>query len=290
HGRIHRLACGAQGAVGVESERLMAPTPATHPLAPTGNLPQRLLDLLFPPRCVHCGRMGEPLCAVCRASIQAPRSPRCVRCDRSLNGAPGPRCGLCVALASQGRQIALGRIIVAADYGDATRSAIRALKFRRQRRLAQPLGLLLVEAIQRVGAPPADLIDLIIPMPLQADRKRERGYNQAALLARTVARALRLPLRDDALTRVRATRPQTLLHRDARRANVAGAFALSGSTAERALADHRILLIDDVTTTGATLEAAAEALLAAQPAAIYAAAVARPLRDLWPAGAEPPDR
>lgn len=284
---MHRLACGAQGAVGVESERQMAPTPAPYPLEATGSLPQRLLDLLFPPRCVHCGRMGEPLCAVCRASIQSPRSPRCVRCDRSLGGAPGPRCGQCVALASQGRQIALQRIIVAADYGDAARSAIRALKFRRQRRLAQPLGLLLVEAIQRADAPAADLI---IPMPLHADRRRERGYNQAALLARPVARALRLPLRDDALTRVRATRPQTHLHRDARHANVAGAFALSGPTAERALAGQRILLIDDVTTTGATLEAAAEALLAAQPAAIYAAAVARPPRDLWPAGAEPPDR
>jgi ComF family protein len=287
---MHLLACGAQGAVGVESERQMAPTPAPYPLVATGSLPQRLLDLLFPPRCVHCGRMGEPLCAVCRASIQAPRSPRCQRCDRSLGGAPGPCCGLCVALASQGRQIALGRIIVATDYGDAARSAIRALKFRRQRRLAQPLGLLLVEAIQRADAP-ADLIaDLIIPMPLHADRRRERGYNQAALLARPVARALRLPLAEDALTRVRATRPQTHLHRDARRANVAGAFALSGPTAARALAGQRILLIDDVTTTGATLEAAAEALLAAQPAAIYAAAVARPLRDLWPAGAEPPDR
>lgn len=230
--------------------------------------------------------MGEPLCAICRASIQPPANPRCERCDRSLGGAPGPRCGRCVALDSQGQRVALRRIIVATDYGDAARSAIRALKFRRQRRLAQPLGRLLVEAIQRAGVAP---IDLVIPMPLHASRKRERGYNQAALLAGPVARALALPLRDDALARVRATRPQTHLHRDARRANVAGAFALTGPAAARALAGQRILLIDDVTTTGATLESAAEALLDAQPAAIYAAAVARPLRDLWPAGAEPPD-
>lgn len=264
----------------------MAPTAAAHPLEAAISLPQRLLDLLFPPRCVHCGRMGEPLCAICRASIQPPANPRCERCDRSLGGAPGPRCGRCVALDSQGQRVALRRIIVATDYGDAARSAIRALKFRRQRRLAQPLGRLLVEAIQRAGVAP---IDLVIPMPLHASRKRERGYNQAALLARPVARALALPLRDDALARVRATRPQTHLHRDARRANVAGAFALTGPAAARALAGQRILLIDDVTTTGATLESAAEALLDAQPAAIYAAAVARPLRDLWPAGAEPPD-
>ncbi|HEX8727087.1 MAG TPA: ComF family protein [Ktedonobacterales bacterium] len=270
----------------MESERQMAPTPMPHPLAPIGSLPQRLLDLLFPPRCVHCGRMGEPLCAICRASIQAPREPRCERCDRSLNGAPGPRCGLCLARDGHTGQAALARIIVAADYDDAARSAIRTLKFRRQRRLAQPLGLLLLEAIQRADAH----ADLIIPMPLHVDRRRERGYNQAALLARPVARALGLPLRDDALARVRATRPQTHLHRDARRANVAGAFALSGPMAARALAGQRILLIDDVTTTGATLEAAAEALLAAQPAAFYAAAVARPPRDVWPAGAEPPDR
>ncbi len=256
------------------------------PFESGASLPQRLLDLLFPPRCVHCGRMGESLCAVCRATIQPPRGPRCERCDRSLGAAPGPRCGLCLARASATGQVALARIIVATDYAGAARSAIRALKFRRQRRLAQPLGRLLTEALRRAEAPP----DLVIPMPLHATRRRERGYNQAALLARPVARALGLPLVEDALARVRATLPQTQLHRADRRANVAGAFALTESVAARALAGKRILLVDDVTTTGATLEAAAEALLAARPAAIYALAVARPSLDAWPDSAEPPDR
>jgi len=262
----------------VESERQMATTEAINPLEPGASLPQRLLDLLFPPRCVHCRRTGESLCATCRSAIRQAPAPRCERCDLPLFAAMGPRCSACLALARQPMPSALERIVVASIYEEAVGSAIRALKFRRQRRLAQPLANLLASAAQR-----AELTaDLIIPMPLHSGRRRERGYNQATLLARPLAGALRIPLHDGVLARVRATQPQTRLSRDARRANVAGAFALApGPAAMKILAGKRVLLVDDVTTTGATLEAAAEALLAARPAAIYALAVARP----WHGGA-----
>lgn len=248
----------------------MPATPA-QPLTLAESLPRRLLDLLFPPRCVHCQTTGAPLCGACAALIHAPPAPRCLRCDRPLLGAPGPRCPACVALLHERTPPALERIVVAAEYDGPVASAIRALKFRRQRRLAGPLAALLAGAMRRAD-PRADLI---IPMPLHVERLRRRGYNQAALLARPLARALGVPLRADALLRTRATRPQTRLHASERRANVAGAFALAPGVAA-ALAGKRIILLDDVTTTGATLESAAEALLVAHPAAIIGLAVARP--------------
>jgi ComF family protein len=244
------------------------------PLDLGDSLPQRLLDLLFPPRCVHCGSAGALLCAACAGQISAPPMPRCERCDRSLLRTPGPRCPACVALLRESAGPPLERIIVAADYRGPVGSAIRALKYRGRRRLARPLAALLVGAMRR-----ADLrVDLVLPMPLHRERSRERGYNQATLLARPLVRTLRAPLREGALLRVRATLPQTRLDRHQRRENVAGAFALAAGAAE-SLAGKRIALVDDVTTTGATLEAAAEALLAAHPAAIYGLAVARPAHD-----------
>ncbi len=268
----------------MESERQMAASRAANPRMFQASLPQRALDLLFPPRCVHCRRTGEPLCADCFGAMRAPSAPRCERCDQPLGAAVGPRCAVCRALASSPQPPVLDRIVVALRYEDATRSAIRALKFGRQRRLAQPLAYLLTEAAMRAGAE----IDVLIPMPLHATRRRERGYNQAALLARPVARALGVPVNERVLARIRATQPQTRLNHLERRSNVAGAFALMGPA--EALAGKRIALVDDVTTTGATLEAAAEALRAARPEAIYALAVARPMRsDLWPADAPPLD-
>jgi ComF family protein len=127
-------------------------------------------------------------------------------------------------------------------------------------------------------------------MPLHVARRRERGYNQATLLARPLARALRIPLHEGALARTRATQPQTRLVHSDRRANVAGAFALVSPAMTPLLAGKRILLVDDVTTTGATLDAAAVALLAARPVAIYALTVARPMRNSASlAGDTPPD-
>lgn len=260
-------------ALGVESERRMrAKTSATDPSGAGVSLPQRLLDLLFPPRCVHCQRTGAPLCAACASTMREPAAPRCIRCDRSLAPLAGPHCPLCAALLREADCPAIERIIVACDYQGAASSAIRALKFRGQRRLAQPLALALADATRRAAL----TIDIIIPMPLHAARRRERGYNQATLLARTLASVLSAPMRDDLLARVRATQPQTRLNRRERQANVAGAFALTAPAAAR-LVDQRVALVDDVTTTGATLEAAAEALRAARPTAIYALAVARPM-------------
>lgn len=253
---------------------MTAKASASNPLRVGGSLPQRLLDLLFPSRCVHCGASGALLCGACAGAIHAPPAPRCDRCDRPLFGAAGPHCPLCAALLREAGRPALERIVFATEYAGPAGSAIRALKFRRQRRLALPLALLLADAARRAGLAP----DVIVPMPLHVKRRRERGYNQAELLARPLARTLHAPLAAHALARTRATQPQTRLSRRDRLANVAGAFALTSPTAAALLAGKRVVLVDDVTTTGATLGAAADALLAARPAAVWALAVACPMR------------
>src|SRR5205823_1833243 len=119
-------------------------------------------------------------------------------------------------------------------------------------------------------------VDALVPVPLDAARVRERGYNQAALLAAPVAAALDVPLAPTWLRRTRPTRPQVGLSARERRVNVRGAFTCPEPAA---VAGQRVLVVDDVMTTGATLEACAEALVAAGAAGVWGLIVARDLPD-----------
>lgn len=130
--------------------------------------------------------------------------------------------------------------------------AIRRFKYAGAGRLAEPLGSLLAEAAQ----PYLGRLDAVVPLPLHPSKLRSRGYNPAALLGRSLARELGVPLRVDLLRRERATRSQAGLDRDARLTNVRGAFRA------RARPPAKLLLLDDVRTTGATLAEAAATLTA----------------------------
>jgi ComF family protein len=157
-------------------------------------------------------------------------------------------------------------------YDGAIRTAILAYKFRGVRRLAEPLGEMLAVAYKREGL----TADLVTHVPLHIKRRRQRGYDQSQLLAREMARRLGLPFLPDIVKRVRATEPQTSLQGDQRIVNVAQAFALTNSNAVERVKNGRILLIDDVTATGGTLDATAAALAEAGPAAIIGLALSRP--------------
>jgi ComF family protein len=144
--------------------------------------------------------------------------------------------------------------------------AIYSLKYHGLRRLAEPLGDRLAQTWQAAGLH----ADMIVPVPLHPERLAERGYNQAELLAGALAERLALPMRDDVLVRVRATPSQVHLHPAERRNNVHGAFACGLE-----LTGSHVLLIDDVCTTGATLEACAATLRGHGAGAVWGLTVAR---------------
>jgi ComF family protein len=158
----------------------------------------------------------------------------------------------------------------AARYEDVMREALHAFKFRGRQALAAPLGELMVEATE--GGLPVGVPTLVVPVPLHPRRQRERGFNQASLLARRVGRAWRVPVRDDALVRAVATPSQTELDAPARRANVRGAFRVRRPDA---VAGHHVLLVDDILTTGATLSECARCLREGGAATVGALTVAR---------------
>jgi ComF family protein len=204
--------------------------------------------------------MGVSFCAGCRAQVELIVPPTCRRCGCAL-----PEEGLC----SRCRELAsdLERIAAVAVYADPLRPAIHALKYGNNIPLATPLGALMVEAWQRGGLPQTDLI---VPVPLHSRRQAERGYNQSVLLARVLGRGVDVPVDDHTLIRRRATPPQVGLGFSERRQNVEGAFACRGD-----LRGKTVVVVDDVCTTGATLEACAAALRASSAAGVWAFTLAR---------------
>ena len=239
-------------------------------MAGVSTLTQSLLDLIFPPRCVNCHTLGAQLCENCRATIAIPQVPLCAHCGRpALTLGADEKCDLCASGRGPAYLTSLRAVTV---YDGAIRAAILGYKFRGMRRLAEPLGEMLAEAYKRERL----AADLVTHVPLHSKRRRQRGYDQSQLLARETARRLGLPFLPDAVKRARATEPQTRLQGDQRSTNVAQAFALASAAVIPRIKDRRILLMDDVTATGSTLDATAAALAEARPAAIIGLALSRP--------------
>jgi ComF family protein len=222
---------------------------------------QVALDVLLPPRCVGCGRRGFEVCDDCLGTIR-PLGPNvCPRCSAPSPG--GRTCRFCAQHPGQVRAVVAGQA-----YEGAVRAAILAFKYRGRTRLAPFLAHLLASPLDHRPL----TIDLVVPVPLSKRRLQERGFNQAEMLARPLAEAHGWALCADALVRERDTQQQTRLSSGDRWTNVSGAFAAS----DPALVDgQRILLVDDVCTTGATLEACASPLLRAGAEGVWALVVAR---------------
>jgi len=240
----------------------MAPSPDTSSAGRHRWL-SALLDLLYPPHCVACGNMGAWLCAQCAEAIPLLKPPMCQRCGRPL-----ARPGLCPTCRS--RPSHLTGIRSVAPHSPPLLEAVHALKYEGLRALAESLGEVLAQHWRRAPLP----VDVIVPVPLHDRRRRQRGYNQSALLARELGRRVELPLQERSLTRERNTRAQVGLSPGERWANVRGAFQCCSSDVRGA----RVLLFDDVMTTGATLEACASPLLEAGAAGVWAFTLTRAIR------------
>lgn len=218
-----------------------------------------LLDLLYPPRCPGCGHLGDLFCLACQARIEPLPASSCLRCG-GPTAAPG-LCETCRDTASH-----LDAIYAAAVFAHPLRDAIHELKYNHGRALAVPLGRYMAAVWRERGL----AADMIMPVPLHRGRQAERGYNQAALLARVLAAEIGVPIEERLLTRQRATAHQVGLGLADRKRNVADAFACQGD-----LAGRRVMLIDDVATTGATLEACAAVLRSADAGSVAAFTLAR---------------
>lgn len=221
-----------------------------------------LLDLLYPPFCVGCGRPGTMYCSTCRDGMLRIRPPLCPQCGRPQ--AASQVCHECAV-----RPSSVDGIRSVAVFEGALRTAIHQFKYGSMRDLAVPLGGLLVSFWEET---PLDA-DVLVPVPLHARRLRERGYNQATLLARHLGRALGLPVAQDCLHRSRYTVSQTQLNAQERSRNVEGAFTCTGPGVH----GRRVLLIDDVCTSGATLGACSSALKEGGAQSVWALTVARAL-------------
>jgi ComF family protein len=221
------------------------------------------LDLVFPPRCAVCGRGGSFLCDACREALPLALPPRCPTCWQRLRGsAPCQDCG--------GHRPAFTGVRAACAFDGPARDLVHALKYKHFRALAQPMALLMARCLREHSVP----ADVLVPVPLHPVRRRVRGYDQSVLLARELGKAAGLPVAERAIVRRRATPPLARgLGASERRQSVEGAFAVRGDQPEAG--SRRVLLIDDVTTTGATLDACARALLAGGVTSVWALTFAR---------------
>lgn len=227
------------------------------------SLKEILLDIFFPPRCVGCRKVGTWLCQKCRSEIEFVKEPVCDLCGQPKSDVNSRLCFRC-----QNAPLQIEGIRSVAYFEGVLRQAIHIFKYEHLPALAAPLGELMSAGWQEIHPPG----EVIVPVPLHPKRLRERGYNQAALLARHLGERCALPVLEEALVRVRDTLPQTNLNAQQRKENVREAF----HCCEPALAGKSVLLIDDVCTTGATLEACSLALRQANVRSAWALSLARP--------------
>ena len=232
-----------------------------------GVLPQlaklkgRALDLLFPQWCVGCGKGGEFICSACRRSLPRIMPPLCPRC-----GKPQPSGILCSGCV--GWQAEIDGIRSPFRFDGVMRQAIHQLKYRNLRALAQPLTGLLQDYLVTNPVPG----EVMVPVPLHQKRLRERGYNQSSLLAKELGKLINSPVVDDCLIRQRQAPPQARAATvEERRNNAADAF----SCRDRRLQGKQVLLIDDVSTSGATLDACATVLKANGATSVWGLVLAR---------------
>jgi ComF family protein len=217
----------------------------------------KLLDVFFPRYCLGCGREGDYLCPKCRLDLPFQAPPYCPACGKSLDHHPD-----CDILAPE-----LLELRSVFRFEGVIKKAVHQLKYNNLRDIAPGLGGFMADFLKSSSLNG----DVLVPVPIHKSRLRERGYNQSALLGMALHRLTGLPLYLDALRKLRATPPQAdSASVEARRLAVVGAFGCYNNFTGR-----RVILIDDVATSGATLSACAVTLAAAGAAEVRALTLAR---------------
>jgi ComF family protein len=231
------------------------------------------LDALFPPLCHVCRRFIPTACELqicpdCRDLMPPIAAPLCIVCGIPFSGAGTDHvCGSC---STSPPRFDAARAALA--YEGASRDLIHAYKYRNKTHLRRPLALLTMERLS--GFMHSRRPDLVMPVPLHRKKLSSRGFNQAVLLGEIFSLQLKMPLDRWNLRRIRWTEPQVNLAAPDRRTNVKGAFAIQDPALVRGC---RVLLVDDVLTTGSTVEECGRVLKAAGAADVTVITVARAL-------------
>jgi competence protein ComFC len=227
----------------------------------TGQLQEKIVDFFFPRRCVGCGRIGDFLCVGCRQKLPRVLRPICKRC-----GKPESSGNLCSACWGQKTEIDGIRSVF--RFEGIVRQAIHDLKYRNLKSISGCLATLMADYLQDNPVHG----EVLVPVPLHSRRLRERGYNQSNLLAQELGKLIDIPVIDGSLRRIKDSLPQARTTTiDERRENVAEAFACQ----DEELKAKNVILIDDVCTSGATLEACAVALKAGGAISVWGFTLAR---------------
>jgi len=224
-------------------------------------LGKAVTNLFFPQFCIGCGREGEVLCPACLAKLPRLSSPFCSRCG--LPQTDNRPCRDCAGL-----NMAIDGIRSPLTFEKLTREAVHQFKYKNIRVLDTPLA----EVLHAYLTENPISADVLIPVPLHPQRLHQRGYNQSLLLARKLGKLCGIPVHSDILKRRINTPPQAMTASSIERhLNMRGAFtSLDGK-----LKDKKVLLIDDVSTSGATLDACASALKQAGAISVWGLTVAR---------------
>lgn len=229
-----------------------------------------VLDFLLPPGCAGCGGQTTPedgpapVCLACRLGLPPVPQPTCSRCGAPSGTGRAPACLEC---ADWPPLVAGARAVCLLE--SPARELVHALKYQGWKGVGDFMG----EEMARRSSRHVREAEAVVPVPTSLRNQRRRGYNQARVIAAALAAALELPLLP-CLERRRQTGTQTTLNPAQRRANVSGAFVLAEGR-EDAVAGRRVVLVDDVVTTGATICAASLALAPGEPASVFAYAFAR---------------
>lgn len=209
-----------------------------------------ILDLIYPPRCIVCNNIFEFgtqkfLCDECKNLITPINSKRCEKCSRPVDF--GNLCGIC---ARTHEKVFFDKNFSLFIYDDIISDLIHRFKFKNHPAIGKGLSKIMANEIN------LDLpqIDYIIPVPIHKARKRDRGFNQSEILAKNLAQKFQIPLRTDLLKRIRNTKPQWLLDFHERKRNLIGAFSCKN------VSGKNIILLDDIFTTGTTINECSQML------------------------------
>ena len=223
------------------------------------------MDSFFPRRCVGCGRVGDFLCLECLRKLPRLVPPFCPRCGR-------PQASSIVCPSCWQRPTEIDGIRSLFRFDEVVRKSIHELKYRNLKAISPCLAELLADYLKENPLPG----EALVSVPLHPRRLRERGYNQSSLLARELAKRIDLPVIEDCLIRIKQAQPQVrAIDVEERRSNVADAFVCR----DERVKGKEIILIDDVCTSGATLESCAAVLKDRGATSVWGLTLAREIRN-----------